>query len=117
MLLGAWGARSYKFSRMRTQLLLCHFKHYLNIESCTVSGTQNDGVATVGTDQSSDDCVKNCKLKKLAKQGSASKPHVHHVKSMHKGAPSHNTPHNKGPRNRKNMPGQDLPQTPPQGNV
>ena len=77
--------------------------------------TQNDGVAKVGTDQTDDDCVKDCKLKKLAKQGKAGNPKIHHVQSMHKGAPSHRTPHNKGPRNRKNMPGPGLPTPPVQG--
>eukprot|EP00794_Sanderia_malayensis_P003033 gene3033-3493_t len=74
-----------------------------------VPGTQNNGVATVGTDNSVAECIKNCKSK--AKQKNA-KPHIHHVKSMHKGAPGHNTPHNKGSRNRKNMP--LGPQPPPQ---
>ena len=75
--------------------------------------TQNDGVATVGTDQGGDECVNDCKMKKLAKQGKTTKPKIHHVKSMHKGAP----PHNKGPRHRKNMPGPGMPQMPNQGTL
>jgi len=75
--------------------------------------TQNDGVASVGTDQANSDCINDCKMKKLAKQGKSAKPKIHHIKSMHKGAPGHHTPHNKGPRNRKNMPG-PMPQMPNQ---
>ena len=77
-----------------------------------VTGTQNNKV--VGTDESVDDCIKNCRAKKLAKDAAKKKPHVHHVKSMHKGAPGHKTPHNKGPRNRKNMPPGGQPSPPGQ---
>ena len=65
-------------------------------------GTQANQVAKYGSEDTSD-CIKNCKNKKLIRPGTTSLGSmVHKIKSAHKGAPSHHTPHNKAGRLRKN---------------